>query len=89
MHRDERGLPLPILKRSVSDFDCTPVDGKGFGGEAQPLVNTFYWLNPNKAHEQYGSGYIIITDIVINLAFWTIVSYALLYSAGKGKHKHE
>lgn len=78
MHRAEHGFPLPIIKRSVSDFDCRPLDGKGFGGEERSnKVDTILLTNPDRAHEQYAYGYIVISSIFINAAFWLLIAFAV------------
>lgn len=78
MRRSEHGLPVPIIKRSTSDFDCKPSDGKGFGGEKRSKVDTILWLNPDHAHEQYAYGYVIVSSIFVNAAFWAIFAYLVL-----------
>jgi hypothetical protein len=77
MRRSEHGLPLPIIKRSTSDFDCKPLDGKGFGGEKRSTVNTILLTNPDHAHEQYAYGYIVISSIFIDAAFWLLIAFTI------------
>jgi hypothetical protein len=83
-HREEHGLPLPVAKRAVSEFDCAPTDGKDYGQEHY-LTTSIYLLNPDRAHEQYQQGYIILINIVIDLVFWLFVAYLILSLIKKGK----
>jgi hypothetical protein len=85
-HRKEYGFPLPVAKRSVSDFDCMPADGKDFGGEANVTTSSVFWINPDKAHEQYVNGYVIIGDLVVNALFWTMIAYIVVRQFDRRKN---
>lgn len=76
MQREEHGMPLSFLKRSVSDFDCQPIGKISMDNDQQsPTVKTFYLLNPDHRHEQYEAGYIIILYALIDIFFWLAIAY--------------
>ena len=89
LHRDERGIPLIFVKRSVSVSSCAPASGGDFANtKASSTVNAFYLTSLDKEHEQF-DGYAILLNLIVDVLFWAALIYLIINILNKATHKNE
>lgn len=73
IRRQQFGFPIIFARRSISDIECAPADGREFGGDLHVTIRGFYLLAPDLQHEQYQNGYIIVVNLIADLILWAAV----------------
>lgn len=77
VQREQFGLPLVLAKRTISSSSCDSW-GQNYKTEAPFIMYFFTPTNPDPQHEILDNGYIIILNALIDIAFWTVISYLIL-----------